>query len=72
MPPRPPSTVAPQRDTPATLLGVTPRPHRAGRDFWAYGGDFGECVHDAQFCVNGPCPPGAARATRAAARAPAR
>jgi beta-galactosidase len=25
----------------------------AGRSYWAYGGDFGETVHDANFCING-------------------
>ena len=24
-----------------------------GRDYWAYGGDFGEPVHDFDFCING-------------------
>jgi len=24
-----------------------------GRDFWAYGGDFGDAPHDANFCING-------------------
>ncbi len=24
-----------------------------GRRFWAYGGDFGDAPHDAQFCING-------------------
>ena len=26
---------------------------RSGRAFFAYGGDFGEAMHDAQFCANG-------------------
>ena len=26
---------------------------KTGREFWAYGGDYGEEVHDAQFCING-------------------
>ena len=25
----------------------------AGRTFWAYGGDFGEAIHDANFCADG-------------------
>ncbi|MDX1523555.1 MAG: glycoside hydrolase family 2 TIM barrel-domain containing protein, partial [Anaerolineae bacterium] len=24
-----------------------------GRDFWAYGGDFGDTINDANFCING-------------------
>ena len=26
---------------------------KTGREFWAYGGDFGEEIHDFQFCING-------------------
>lgn len=26
---------------------------KTGREFFAYGGDFGEEIHDAQFCING-------------------
>jgi beta-galactosidase len=25
----------------------------AGQEYWAYGGDFGEAIHDANFCING-------------------
>ncbi|MFW5698875.1 MAG: glycoside hydrolase family 2 TIM barrel-domain containing protein, partial [Planctomycetota bacterium] len=29
------------------------RHDEAGRAWWAYGGDFGETIHDANFCING-------------------
>lgn len=28
-------------------------PGYAGQEYWCYGGDFGDPIHDAQFCING-------------------
>jgi beta-galactosidase len=28
-------------------------PGFAGNEYWCYGGDFGDPIHDAQFCING-------------------
>lgn len=28
-------------------------PGYAGQEHWCYGGDFGDPIHDAQFCING-------------------
>ena len=32
--------------------GLRKRDERTGREFFAYGGDYGELVHDRQFCIN--------------------
>lgn len=32
--------------------GIKRKDHR-GREYWAYGGDFGDVPHDANFCING-------------------
>jgi beta-galactosidase len=28
-------------------------PGYAGQEYWGYGGDFGDPIHDSQFCING-------------------
>ena len=33
--------------------GIRQRDPQNGREFYAYGGDFGEKIHDRQFCING-------------------
>ncbi|GMI35863.1 hypothetical protein TeGR_g12884 [Tetraparma gracilis] len=33
--------------------GLRKKDPKSKKEFWAYGGDFGEPIHDAQFCVNG-------------------
>jgi beta-galactosidase len=32
--------------------GLRKKDERTGRDYFAYGGDFGETTHDRQFCIN--------------------
>ena len=32
--------------------GLRKKDEKTGRDYFAYGGDFGETVHDRQFCIN--------------------
>jgi beta-galactosidase len=33
--------------------GLIKKDSSSGVQFWGYGGDFGEAVHDAQFVING-------------------
>lgn len=35
------------------LLTEGPAPGGRRAVFWGYGGDFGDKIHDAQFCING-------------------
>ena len=33
--------------------GLRKKDPKTGREFWAYGGDFGDEINDKQFCING-------------------